>query len=320
MKAAESVPSPSKFCSALGTRSAAVSASAWGPTPKKNATVCSRTSPARRLSRMPAPTLAAPPVRGAAAWPSSLGSRIAANAPRGSAQPRHHQGDVVRLLDAALEIGELREHAVAHLAGGAARRRPGDGAPQAVFAVVLAVIVAHLGDAVGIDHEQVAGGDLDLVADVAGGGEGAGRRRAAAHRLHGAGRGPGVQQRRGAAAAPPGTGQAPAAGGPGGGAGRVGGDRRTGPGSRRPRPPSRPPGHGRPRHSPRCRRLPRRPPPCPPRPRRRRRPPGRSDPSSTPRPPRTRRKAPGARAGGAGTPSGAPGTRPPSPPPRPPPR
>src|SRR3984893_14714712 len=78
MKAAESAPSPSRFCSALGTRSAAVSASACGPTPKKKATVCSRAKPDSRLSRMPAPTLTAPPPRpGRPGGPGSDGGEAA---------------------------------------------------------------------------------------------------------------------------------------------------------------------------------------------------------------------------------------------------
>src|SRR5579864_1278517 len=176
MKAADSAPSPSRFCSALGTRSAAVSASACGPTPKKKATVCSRARPDNRLSRMPAPTLAAPPRRparparpgsgggGAAAAAAGLCSTSLSILPL--AQPGHHQGDVVGLLDAALPVGEVRQDAVAHLAGGAAGRRPGDGAHQALLSVLLLVVVVHLDDAVGVDHQQVAGRDLGLVAEI----------------------------------------------------------------------------------------------------------------------------------------------------------
>src|SRR5579863_6082699 len=75
-------------------------------------------------------------------WASSL---IAA--PSGAlTQPRHDQGDVVGLLDAALPVGEVREHAVTHLAGGAAGRRPGDGALEPLLAIVQLVIVVHLDD------------------------------------------------------------------------------------------------------------------------------------------------------------------------------
>src|ERR1700732_1050305 len=83
MKAADSAPSPSRFCSALGTRSAAVSASACGPTPKKKATVCSRARPDSRLSRMPAPTLAAPPPRAGRPGGGGCGGGEAATAAAG---------------------------------------------------------------------------------------------------------------------------------------------------------------------------------------------------------------------------------------------
>src|SRR5260370_5343642 len=58
MKEPDSAPSPKRFCSRLGIRSAAVNASASACRPKKYENIIVRTSPARRLARMPAATIA----------------------------------------------------------------------------------------------------------------------------------------------------------------------------------------------------------------------------------------------------------------------
>src|ERR687891_282709 len=58
---AESTPSPSRLCSTLGIRCAAVNASAAYPVPKKWPTARSRTNPVTLDRRIPAPTRADPP-------------------------------------------------------------------------------------------------------------------------------------------------------------------------------------------------------------------------------------------------------------------
>src|SRR5688572_1992015 len=56
MKDADSAPSPSKFWMKFGVRSDARQTSSTALLPKKNARTCSRTRPAMRLRKMPAPT------------------------------------------------------------------------------------------------------------------------------------------------------------------------------------------------------------------------------------------------------------------------
>src|SRR6187431_1522682 len=61
MNAAESVCSPSRFCSRFGRRRAAEKTSACGPTPKYAPRALVRTRPARRLRKIPLATASVPP-------------------------------------------------------------------------------------------------------------------------------------------------------------------------------------------------------------------------------------------------------------------
>src|ERR1041384_869112 len=56
MKDADNAPSPNRFCRKLGMRNAALQASASASRPKKCAMTRWRTSPARRLKRIPSAT------------------------------------------------------------------------------------------------------------------------------------------------------------------------------------------------------------------------------------------------------------------------
>src|SRR5438876_6607982 len=92
MKDPESAPSPNRFCRRLGMRKAAVKASAasvrW---PKYLAKSTCRASPARRLSRMPAPT------DFAATRESGPGNTLGSGRglPR---EPRHDDGVLLQVL------------------------------------------------------------------------------------------------------------------------------------------------------------------------------------------------------------------------------
>src|SRR5215203_7088624 len=115
MKDPESAPSPNRFCSRLGIRTAALNASAasdWSP--KKNEKMVVRASPESRLARMPAATIASARSRRRgcpAAGLSATRRRLGPWQPLGGGgrlpgEPRHHDGVLLQVLfaDALVEV------------------------------------------------------------------------------------------------------------------------------------------------------------------------------------------------------------------------
>src|SRR3954471_7379227 len=106
MKDPESAPSPNRFCSRLGIRTAALNASAasdWSP--KKNEKIAVRARPDSRLARMPAATMvsARHKRRGPAAGLSATRRRLGPRQPIGGVcrlpgKPRHHHGVLLQIL------------------------------------------------------------------------------------------------------------------------------------------------------------------------------------------------------------------------------
>src|SRR3954471_8466693 len=107
MKDPERAPSPNRFCSRLGMRTAALNASAasdWSP--KKNEKMAVRARPESRLARMPAATMvsARHKRRGfPAAALSATRRRLGPRQPIGGAcrlpgQTRHHHGVLLQIL------------------------------------------------------------------------------------------------------------------------------------------------------------------------------------------------------------------------------
>src|SRR5664279_571878 len=73
MKEADRTPSPNRSCRKFGMRNAALNASALSLNPRERARKCCRTSPARRLMRMPVATsVAARPDRSRGAGAPAL--------------------------------------------------------------------------------------------------------------------------------------------------------------------------------------------------------------------------------------------------------
>src|SRR3954447_16692134 len=115
MKDPERAPSPNRFCSRLGMRTAALNASAasdWSP--KKNEKIAVRARPESRLARMPAATMvsARHKRRGfAAAGVSATRGRPGRRQPIGGVcrlpgKPRHHHGVLLQILlaDAFVQV------------------------------------------------------------------------------------------------------------------------------------------------------------------------------------------------------------------------
>src|SRR3954462_10743259 len=115
MKDPDRAPSPNRFCSRLGMRTAALNASAasdWSP--KKNEKMAVRARPESRLARMPAATMvsARHKRRGfAAAGVSATRRRPGPGQPIGGVcrlpgKPRHHHGVLLQILlaDAFVQV------------------------------------------------------------------------------------------------------------------------------------------------------------------------------------------------------------------------
>src|SRR3954469_12301321 len=112
----ESAPSPKRFCSRLGIRTAALNASAASDCrPKKYEKIPTRTTPDRRLARIPAATIASARKtrRGRAATAGLPGTRTRfgtrqplVRVRRLPGEPRHHQRVLLQVLlaDALVEI------------------------------------------------------------------------------------------------------------------------------------------------------------------------------------------------------------------------